>query len=308
MKDALNTLTFKVCRLLIRNIVHFVPTRYRRGVTQALIDLYFRSPLIDTRRRDGRWVCLIRDEVGKIMEGADAKRFNKDNFYPVMREFVEPGSVAIDVGTSYGDEVIELSDLVGPTGRVYALEPCPSYFPALERTVSLNHLTNVICINKAAGARAGFIAPKENVQGGTMHYLKGRDARYQDHTIAGAMECMTLDSLIEEIGDKKLSFIKIDTDGFEVEVIEGSLALLKRHPKCKLVVEFMAGTDYSGVRDSDVFRLYRNLGFKVHKIQMSYQEIGEKDYDYVIRNPRNPLHMIAHDIVLTCDDGAGPTT
>ena len=297
-KDKLNTRAFKIYRLVMRNLLHVTPTRFRDRLAEALVRLWFRSYLIETRRADGRWVCLTRDEVGKILDGPDNKRFNKDNFYPVMREFVRPGSVAIDVGTSYGDEVIELSDLVGAEGRVYALEPSPAYFPALERTVALNRLDNVVCLNKAAGERSGFVGAVTASAFADSPYLKGRDAGYGDQADETTMECISLDSLADEFGDRPLSFIKVDTDGFEVEVVKGALRLLDQHPNCKLIVEFMAGTDYSGDRDADVFRLYRKLGFKVHKIQTFYQEIGEAEYDYVITNSGNPLHMIAHDIVL----------
>ena len=235
MKDDLRTWPFKIYRLLINNFRHLAPGRYRHVVTKKLIDLYFRSYLIDTQRSDGRWVCLTRDEIGKILEGADHKRFNKNNFYPVMREFVRPGSVAIDVGTSYGDEVIELSELIGPSGRVYAIEPCPNYFPALQRTVALNDLANVVCINKAVGARR----------------------------------------------------------------------LLERHPECRLVVEFMPGTDYSGRKDSEVLALYEKMGLKPCRIQMSWRRTEVQDHDYVVRNISNPLHMMAHDIALIPERDTG---
>lgn len=301
MNDKLNTRAFKLYRLMMHNLAHLTPARFRGRMAEVLINLWFRSHLIETRRADGRWVCLTRDEVGKILDGPDHKRFNKNNFYPVMREFVSPGSVVIDVGTSYGDEVIELSDLVGADGRVFALEPSPAYFPALERTVGLNSLDNVVCLNKAAGARPGFVAAKEDEAGNNSSYLKGWDASYRNHPNETTVECITLDSLAGEFGDRPLSFIKVDTDGFEVEVVKGALRLLDKYPSCKLIVEFMPGMDYSGDRDSDVFRLYRKLGFKVHKIQMSYQAIGEEDYDYVIRNRHNSLHMMAHDIALIRD-------
>ncbi len=305
MKDDLRTWPFKIYRLLINNFRHLAPGRYRHVVTKKLIDLYFRSYLIDTQRSDGRWVCLTRDEIGKILEGADHKRFNKNNFYPVMREFVRPGSVAIDVGTSYGDEVIELSELIGPSGRVYAIEPCPNYFPALQRTVALNDLANVVCINKAVGARPGFIAPKKGDDARDDYYLKGRDARYAEQDSAGAMECITLDSLLDDIGSRELSFIKIDTDGFEVEVLEGAHRLLERHPECRLVVEFMPGTDYSGRKDSEVLALYEKMGLKPCRIQMSWRRIEAQDHDYVVRNIGNPLHMRAHDIALIPERESG---
>ena len=56
----------------------------------------------------------------------------------VMRTFVEPGDVCIDVGANVGAHVLLLAKLVAPTGRIYAFEPGPPIFERLKTNLALN--------------------------------------------------------------------------------------------------------------------------------------------------------------------------
>ena len=61
---------------------------------------------------------MPREEIDTLFSGdADKKRFNRNDDIPVLRRHGAPGQIVIDVAASYGDEVIDLSDLVGPMAR-----------------------------------------------------------------------------------------------------------------------------------------------------------------------------------------------
>lgn len=52
---------------------------------------------------------------------------------------IAPGSTVIDVGANIGCFTMVAAKLVGPTGRVFALEPEESTFRQLEKNIELNH-------------------------------------------------------------------------------------------------------------------------------------------------------------------------
>ena len=55
-----------------------------------------------------------------------------------LRQFLQPGDVAVDIRAHTGDTTLPLALAVGPTGLVLALEPNPYVFKVLEANARLN--------------------------------------------------------------------------------------------------------------------------------------------------------------------------
>lgn len=72
-----------------------------------------------------------------------------------FQRFLRPGMVAIDVGANWGLHTLLLSRLVGPTGRVLALEPYPPAFAELQWHIRANRCENTTPVPVAAGDRDG---------------------------------------------------------------------------------------------------------------------------------------------------------
>jgi len=94
------------------------------------------------QRYDDTWICVSKAKsFALLFEGdADLKRFNKNNFYLIFTIILKKGDVVIDVGASYGDEVIDIAKLVDEEGKVYSFEPDRDDFEALKQTIHLNNL------------------------------------------------------------------------------------------------------------------------------------------------------------------------
>ena len=65
----------------------------------------------------------------------------------VMRVFLRGGNTSIDVGANIGDLTLPMSQLVGPGGRVYAIESHIENFQVLNANLALNGISNVKAIN-----------------------------------------------------------------------------------------------------------------------------------------------------------------
>src|SRR5436190_1128591 len=64
-------------------------------------------------------------------------------------ELPRAGDVIVDIGAGRGEDVFAFSRAVGLEGRVYAIEPHPVSFAALEKLYERNGLRNVTTINCA---------------------------------------------------------------------------------------------------------------------------------------------------------------
>tara|TARA_X000000950_G_scaffold288943_1_gene408562 strand:+ start:5439 stop:6344 length:906 start_codon:yes stop_codon:yes gene_type:complete len=292
--DQLHSTRSKLLRIFLKTLRYFVSSKVHFRISEIIIKLFI-SKFIFTKRFDGKWICITNVEVGKFIDGADHKRFNKNNFSPLLKKYIRKNSIVIDIGTSYGDEVIDFSQLVGPRGRVYAFEGNKDYFEALKKTINLNSIKNVECICAFVGSKNSFLNNIEKRNFIKEPYVKGRDMEYSEK---GQQKCINLDSYIPEIGNKDVSFIKIDTDGFELEILKGAKKLLSKNKKCTVISEFIPDTYYGKMKNLSVLKEYKRLGFKISKIQMSAVPLKEDYEKKFIKEINQSNLMISHDIVL----------
>jgi FkbM family methyltransferase len=140
---------------------------------------------------------------------------------------IKPGWRCVDVGASWGYYTLLLSDLVGPHGRVVALEPNGNVFPLLEHTMRLNGRDKLVSlINEAAGA-----APSPKAQ------------LWYDLRDLGGATLATTRSFYAEVTVSRLDeivgfaeFVKLDGQGCEPEIFSGMSKLLDAaQPKAMLV-------------------------------------------------------------------------
>ncbi len=147
----------------------------------------------------------------------------------ILKSLLKEGEVFIDVGANFGYYSCLASSIVGPTGRVYAFEPDPKAYRLLKKNEEDNKLVNIVTINKALGDKVhiGTFYPNRLGHGYTVEPLVGTGK------IAYGVEVAPLD---EEIKGE-VNIIKIDTDGYEVEVLRGMERIIKENKNLKIFIE-----------------------------------------------------------------------
>jgi FkbM family methyltransferase len=142
----------------------------------------------------------------------------------VFKKLVRPGDVCFDAGASFGFYTC-LFALRG--ARVYAFEPLPASFALNEEAVRLNECeSKVKAFNSALGDRAGTLRIN------TFTNLSLGHASSSDLGRADAVphECRvtTLDAVCASEGLDQISFVKMDVEGFEYEVLKGGQRMLSK--------------------------------------------------------------------------------
>ena len=143
------------------------------------------------------------------------------------------GDVVVDVGANIGYYTILLADKVGKTGKVYAFEPDKTNFEILVKNIKENDLENVVAINAAVGSKneTRILYKSEENLGDhklfkpTLPSLKKGGKTVVASKDVEAVKIIKLDDLLRNI---KTNLIKIDTQGWEPEVISGAKKIIKR--------------------------------------------------------------------------------
>jgi len=133
---------------------------------------------------------------------------------------IRPGGVVVDVGANWGQHTLYFSRLVGVFGRVIAVEPYPPAFAELEWHVAANHCTNVNAEQIAVGDRDGAdpFFPGDSASTGRLMSSAPTSALSD----AIRVKVRTLDSLVETVGLRAVTLVKIDVEGAEGRVLCGA--------------------------------------------------------------------------------------
>ncbi len=133
----------------------------------------------------------------------------------VLRRFLAPGSVFVDIGANVGWHTFLASGIVGADGLVYAIEPNPDNARLIAHTIHRNELSNVQLVPFALGESTGFAAFRSAI--GSNGGLLGQDEfDYLDPNVT-IVPTMRFDDL----SIARVDVIKIDVEGAEPIVLQG---------------------------------------------------------------------------------------
>ncbi len=140
----------------------------------------------------------------------------------VVCRVVHTGDTVVDVGAHIGWYTVVAGDLVGPSGRVVAIEPFPESYAALERNVARNGLRQVTAVRFAASDRSCTT---------TLGRQAGSDSGSVTIGHRGVegltdVETRRLDDALRDVGPVRL--LKVDVEGHEAQVLAGADQLLRR--------------------------------------------------------------------------------
>ena len=169
----------------------------------------------------------------------------------LLRGTLVPGGVFVDVGANVGFHTVLASRLVGPTGRVMAVEPAPWTLELLRANVW------------RSGARVTVLPVAAAAAHGTTHLAVDADHRSGARSAeSGGVEVETapLDDLLPDL---KADVLKVDVEGAEPLVLRGAAALIERSPGLVAVVEFRDEPHLSGESPAEVLAYYESLGFEL---------------------------------------------
>jgi len=178
-----------------------------------------------------------------------------------LRAVVKPGMAVVDVGANQGLYTLLLSDLVGASGSVVAFEPDRELFENLLQNCEANHARNVRAYQTAIGSLCGEATLSRSLlNAGDNRFAPGHRP---DESKSISVKVMSLDKILE---GRPVDFIKIDVQGWELEVFRGMEQTLACNPHVKLHFEFWPyGLMKAGCEPTAVLTHLSQRGFSVYE-------------------------------------------
>lgn len=179
-----------------------------------------RSPRILTLPNGVRFKAYPDCVVSSALIYADLPEYHELVF---LRQQLKYNQVIIDVGANVGHISLLLADLVEPHS-IFAFEPTPISFQRLVENWQLNGWPTDGLFQAAVGAKAGFVFVQDVDRPVTTNAVASTP--YQECSVEVPLVC--LDDLRHLWGKAPIGLLKIDVEGYEVEVFRGSGQLLQK--------------------------------------------------------------------------------
>lgn len=197
-----------------------------------------------------------------------------------LQHFLKPGGTFVDVGGNKGDFALLAARIAGPKGKVVCVEPEPTNFTWIERSVRLNRYSNIQVHNVALSDAEGEAVLHLGAKSGFHTLLKGAPERNHGSV---TVKTRTLDSLLQGAGLDSVSVLKIDVEGAEVQVLLGATETIKANPQIVVLIDLHP---FLGVNVKEAFDLMASLGLRTFEMRPPYDipaVPNQEIYDVVAR-------------------------
>ncbi len=140
----------------------------------------------------------------------------------------DPKPFMLDVGAHHGDYSNLLLKAL-PDAVVHAFEPHPRTFAGLKQGAASSVRLHASALGASPGRAELF--DRKGVDGSVYASLSKDSIRtlYQDDIVVHDVEVTTLDQFMEQEGLARIEFLKIDTEGFEMDVLNGASMALENN-------------------------------------------------------------------------------
>jgi FkbM family methyltransferase len=145
----------------------------------------------------------------------------------LFRQIVKPGYTVVEAGANIGSHSVALARACAP-GRLICFEPQPRVAQLLSANLVMNGCANAFVNACAVGAESGWAQIKNLDFSKEFNVGCAKLMTPQDDPEGSELVRMPLTRL-DDWGLTGLNFLKIDTEGFELPVLQGAAGLIAQH-------------------------------------------------------------------------------
>jgi FkbM family methyltransferase len=158
----------------------------------------------------------------------------------LFERILRPGDSYVDVGAHVGYHSLVAARLVGEGGRIVAIDPQPYNCAKILANAELNGFINIIVVAAAVDESDGFTSlQNQSRQDKARLTLAGPGIN--DGALTFVVPKITLRWLLETYKLRTMNLLKIDVEGFELEVLKGAGDAIRSIEN--IVFEILPGED-----------------------------------------------------------------
>ena len=174
---------------------------------------------------------------------------------------ITPGAVLFDIGAHFGLFSLATLHYGGPTANAVAVDPSPIAVEFIKKQAKLNGLSDRLhVLQAAAGDRAGWQAMVSVGILSSGYFV--RPSSEHTNSELTLTPTVTLDQLVEDFKVSP-SHVKVDVEGYELAVIEGSVKLLSKNAPVLFIELHNEIVRQNGGSPDEILRLLKTLRYEI---------------------------------------------
>ncbi|MEO8886364.1 MAG: FkbM family methyltransferase [Mucilaginibacter sp.] len=189
-----------------------------------------------------------------------------------LLQHIDEGFTIIDIGTNKGIVALNMGKKAGKKGRVIGFEPNKIAYNCCLENIQLNNFGNIEILNNALGDKKEqlFLSePDLNNSGGNFVTTTQN---------SNTVDVLVLDSVVESKSLPKIDLIKIDVEGFELNVLKGGFNTIEKYKPALFVELVNSNLLRNQTSAKELVELLIKLGYRVTNSISGHAINGDTDF------------------------------
>lgn len=221
----------------------------------------------NTHYSKGTFRNVIRDGLKFNLDLSDYQEYlvyfnlKNDSSKPLLKYIPKEKGVILDIGANIGQTTLWMAQLLNDNNKIISFEPYPRTFLKLKKNLELNSYSNIILENIALGNTDSTINMVEECETNSGGFRVYNPKAHGVRSKVTQVEQITLDQYFSNINEK-ITFIKIDVEGFEYNVLRGAKSIIKKHQPILYIELSNSNLKAQGSSASQVIELLHHYGIR----------------------------------------------
>ncbi len=192
-------------------------------------------------------------------------KFVSQEMVDFFKKFIKRGDLVIDIGANIGDTTVPMALAAGTSGITLAFDPNPYVFKILQVNASLNkQKQNIVPLLNAISVKDEdfyYVSSEASFSNGAISPTK--DSKHGKFVYPNKIKGINLLQFLEANYRERLndfSFIKIDTEGYDKEIIKSIYDLIEKY-KPTIVAESFG--DSSPDEKIELYNVIEQHGYEI---------------------------------------------
>lgn len=225
-------------------------------INNPFLDEYNLKKLIKVKDKATGINLLITPRYSDFFINRNYEDFSRE----ILENYLPQNATFVDIGAHYGYFSL-VAAKTKKVKKIIAIEPVLENYIILNKNLEINNVKNCKTYNIAASG-------KDEIK--EFNVTEASDSSgFYNHPLTKTKKIINVKAKkIDNITkNQKIDFIKIDTEGHEIEVINGLRCTIINNPNLLLLIEFNPKCQISaGKKPEELLQLLNNIGYDIYLI------------------------------------------
>jgi FkbM family methyltransferase len=200
----------------------------------------------------------------------------------VFIDLLKPGATVVDAGANFGHYALTAANIIGSDGLVIAFEPHPQTYGLLAASAALLSQDNLMLIQAGLGESSGEITLYADAANPGGHSFFEWNVRRSDGN-KETVPVYSLDAFLKkELPGKRLDVLKMDVQGFEMNLLNGAQETIANHRPSVLCEVTPEALLRGGSSHQELLKFFKDLNYRMTIIDSATAKLIPTNFEALV--------------------------